>query len=89
MIGGPKEEEQGSTCIYTRTNKEIVKGTSNKRENDSHYPGSHVLEANSKNLSACASETAQWVGTLVTKSSPVLPGTHVIEGENQLLQAIF
>lgn len=51
--------------------------------------GSHVLEANSKNLSAWASEMAQWVGILVTKPSPVLPGTHVIEGENQLLRRIF
>lgn len=47
--------------------------------------GSLVLEANSKNLSAWASEMAQWIGTLVTKPSPILPGTHVIGGENQLL----
>lgn len=47
--------------------------------------GSLVLEANSKNPTAWASEMAQWVGTLVMKPSPVHPGTHVIEGENQLL----
>lgn len=77
--------DEGVLAFILGPTRRLSKGHQTKGKMILVTLGSLVLEANSKNLTAWASEMAQWVGTLVMKPSPVLPGTHVIEGENQLL----